>query len=296
MKIFCIGHAVYDITLPLEKFPIENTKTRIEEKMECAGGSSSNCAVLLSRWGEKAYFIGTIGDDTYGRAIKKDFVLNKVDIRYLYINKKVNTSSSYILVSQNNGKRTIITHVDDNLLSNLKLVRTKPDVIYLDGNEYELSLRIMKKNKKAIKIIDAGKYTENMVKLCHKVDYLVCSNNFAQDYTKKKLDYKDINNITQIYKELEKDFKCNIVITLESYGSFAKINNEYKLVPSIKVDVVDSTGAGDIYHGAFTYFITNGYSLEESMRLANITGALSVTKLGSRNSIPKLEEVLNYDK
>lgn len=296
MKVFCIGHAVYDITLPLEKFPIENTKMRIDEKTECAGGSSSNCAVLLSRWGEKSYFIGTIGNDTYGRAIKKDFMMNDVDIRYLFVNKNVNTSSSYILVSKNNGKRTIITHVDDNLVSNLKLVRTKPDVIYLDGNECELSLRIIKKNKKAIKIIDAGKYTLDMVKLCHKVDYLVCSNNFAQDYTKKKLNYKDINSITEVYKDLEKDFNCNIIITLESYGSFAKINNEYKLIPSIEVEVKDSTGAGDIYHGAFTYFITHGYGLEQTMRLSNITGALSVTKLGSRNSIPKLEEVINYDK
>ena len=47
MKIFCIGHAVYDITLPVDKFPKENTKKRVTDRMECAGGSSSNAAVFM---------------------------------------------------------------------------------------------------------------------------------------------------------------------------------------------------------------------------------------------------------
>lgn len=296
MKIFCIGHAVYDITLPVDSYPVENTKKRVTDRMECAGGSSSNAAVLLSRWGEKAYFLGTVGDDLYGKRIKKDFMNNGVDTRYLCVNKGTNTSISHIIAALDKGTRTIITYVDKELKSSLRFIRTKPNVIFLDGNEYELSMRVINKNKKAIKVIDAGKYTEDMVKLCHKADYVVCSKNFAEDYTKLKIDPKDIKTILKVYQELEKDFKGTIVITLEASGSYAKINNEYKLIPSIDVDVVDSTGAGDIYHGAFTYFISHGYSLRDTMRLSNITGGLSVTKLGSRNSIPTLEEVLNYDK
>ena len=61
------------------------------------------------------------------------------------------------------------------------------------------------------------------------------------------------------------------------------------------VNIIDSTGAGDIFHGAFGYFITHDYGLERSLRLANITGALSVEKLGSRHSMSKLEDVLNYE-
>ena len=296
MKIFCIGHAVYDITLPVDSYPIENTKKRVTDRMECAGGSSSNAAVLLSRWGEKAYFLGTVGDDLYGKRIKKDFMNNGVDTRYLCVNKGIKTSISHIITALDKGTRTIITYVDKELKSSLRFVRTKPNVIFLDGNEYDLSMRVINKNKKAIKVIDAGKYTEDMVKLCHKADYVVCSKNFAEDYTKLKIDPKDIKTILKVYQELEKDFKGTIVITLEATGSYAKINNEYKLIPSIDVDVVDSTGAGDIYHGAFTYFISHGYSLRDTMRLSNITGGLSVTKLGSRNSIPTLEEVLDYDK
>jgi len=296
MKIFCIGHAVYDITLPVDKFPKENTKKRVTDRMECAGGSSSNAAVLLARWGEKTYFLGTVGDDLYGKRLRKDFTNNNVDTRYLMVTKGINTSISHIITALDKGTRTIITYVDQELKSSLKSVRTKPDVIFLDGNEYDLSVNVINKNKKAIKVIDAGKYTEDMVKLAHKADYVVCSKNFAEDYAKIIIDYKDLNTVKKAYKKLEADFKGTVVITLEALGSFAKIDDKYELVPSIKVPVVDSTGAGDIYHGAFTYFIAHGYSLKETMRLSNITGGLSVTKLGSRNSIPTLEEVLNYDK
>ena len=100
-----------------------------------------------------------------------------------------------------------------------------------------------------------------------------------------------------MYDSLEKDFpKQTIVITLESFGSFTKINGEYKLIPSIKVKALDSTGAGDIYHGALLYFLSQGYDLETAMEYANITSALSVTKIGGRYSIPRLEEVINYVK
>ena len=63
----------------------------------------------------------------------------------------------------------------------------------------------------------------------------------------------------------------------------------------MKVQAVDSTGAGDIFHGAFTYFIGNGYSLKNAIHYASITSAISVTRVGARISIPELSEVLNYD-
>ena len=71
--------------------------------------------------------------------------------------------------------------------------------------------------------------------------------------------------------------------------------DQYTIIPSIKVKALDSTGAGDIFHGAFTYFIGNGYSLKDAIHYASITGGISVTRIGSRYSIPELEEVLGYD-
>ena len=63
MKAICIGQAAYDITLPMDHFPIENKKTRSQDKIECSGGSACNCAYLLAKWGIDTYFAGVVGDD-----------------------------------------------------------------------------------------------------------------------------------------------------------------------------------------------------------------------------------------
>ena len=143
--------------------------------------------------------------------------------------------------------------------------------------------------------MDAGRVSDDTKKLGKLVTYFICSKDFAEEFTNKNIDINNIENLINIHKELEEYFNNTVVITLEDKGSFAKIDNEYKIIPSIKVKALDSTGAGDIYHGAFTYFIANNYSLKESLRLANITGAISVTRVGSRNSIPALNEVIDYD-
>lgn len=299
MKILCIGHAAYDITLPVEYYPIENKKVRLKTpKVECGGGPSATAAYLLSKWGVDAYFAGVIGNDYYGMKIKDEFINIGVNTKYLEINNNFSTTSSYIIANKENGSRTIITNKDSNLKFNLvQKIDEEFAYILVDGDELELSRNTILKNKgKSITMIDAGKCDYNTVELAHFVDYLVCSNDFARDYTKLELDYDNLDSISLVYDKLYEEFKNNIIITLESKGSFTKINGESVLVPSLKVKDVDSTGAGDIYHGSLLYFLSSGYELTKAMRLANITSALSVLKIGGRYSIPLKEEVLEYDK
>lgn len=292
MKIFCIGHATYDITLPLEKYPLENTKTKTNKKVECGGGSAANAAVLLAKWQEKSYYVGAVGNDYYGARIEGAFINNKVNTKYLEIKKDNYTSTSFIIASMNNGKRTIMTFKDESLKASIYNIKEKADVLYFDGEHLELALSIIKNNPNSLKIIDAGSYKEEVIKLCPLMDYVVCSKDFAEAYTKEKIDDLNPDTLKKIIKKIEKDFKNKVIITLEENGSYTKINKRYKIIPSIKVKAVDSTGAGDIYHAALTYFLAHNYDLERAIRLANISGAISVTRFGGRFSIPSLKEVL----
>ena len=88
-------------------------------------------------------------------------------------------------------------------------------------------------------------------------------------------------------------FKNNVVITLEDKGALYRYQGQIKIMPAIKVKTIDSTGAGDIFHGAFVYGIANGFPLEKTVTLANIAGGLSVKKIGSRLSVPELSAVLD---
>lgn len=295
MKILCIGHAAYDITLKLKSYPIENKKIRLQERtVECGGGPAATGAYLLSKWKVPTSFSGVIGKDYYGEKVKKELLSVNVDLKYLQESTDIYTTCSYILANLENGSRTILTNKDPN--NKLKDMKIEEDFDYLliDGDEYETSLAYLK-NHSCISMIDAGKCTKEVITLAGMVNYLVCSNDFAREYTGLPLDYNDLDSIKKVYDRLAIDFKNQtIVITLESLGSFTKINNEYKLVPAIKVKAVDSTGAGDIYHASLLYFISHGYDLLDAMELANITSGISVLRVGGRYSIPTLEEVINY--
>ena len=294
MKILCIGHLTYDTTISMDEYPVENEKYRLTKKVECGGGPASNAAYLLGKWGMNTYFAGVAGNDIQGKRAKKEFESVNVNTKYLELNDKVETDSSYIIANDNNGSRTILSVSSNRKEHPLSLnIDDKFDVIEFDGDELEAALKVIKKNPNAIKIIDAGNLRESTKKLSYLMDYVVCSHDFAEDVTNKKMDYKKIDTIIDIYKDLKKEFKNNIIITLESFGTFTEIDGKYKIIPSIKAKSIDSTGAGDIFHGAFTYFIANGFSLEAAILLSNITGALSVEKLGSRYSVPELQEVIN---
>ena len=291
MKIICVGQSSYDVTLPIEGYPIENRKYRIKESYECGGGSANNMAYLLAKWNCDVTLVSSVGNDPYGEIIKKELQEIGVKIDYLKI-KNNPTTVSYIINNIVNGSRTIITKKDTFKEENDFYLQG--DMLLLDGNEYEKAVKLIKDNPESIKIIDAGRFKEETVSLSKLCDYIVCSNDFAREYTKINFQCSEIDKIKDAYEILARDFKGKVIITLEEYGSFTKIGEEYQLVPSIKVHSVDSTGAGDIYHGAFAYFIEKGYTLLEAMHYANIAGALSVAKIGSKASMPELHEVINY--
>ena len=112
-----------------------------------------------------------------------------------------------------------------------------------------------------------------------------------------KIDINDNNSLNNVYNSLEKDFKGHIVITLEEHGCLYKEDGIVKLMPGYKVIAKDTTGAGDIFHGAFVYALMNKYNYADVMRISNIAGALSVREIGGRYSVPDLKEVLRiYEK
>jgi sulfofructose kinase len=295
MKIICVGNSTYDITLPLDKFPIENKKSRVDNLIKCAGGSALNAACLLSKWNESVTFYSVVGKDIYGKKILQNLKNMKVCCKYIEKVKDYETPISFILVNKSNSKRTIITTNKNNKEELNKKIISNADVILLDGTFYLTAMSVINKNKNAIKILDAGKVIENVKKLGKLVDYVICSKEFAEEFTKQKIDVNNLDCLIKCFNILKKFFKNNIIITMDEYGSFTKLD-EYKIIPTIKTSSIDSTGAGDIFHGAFAYFITRKSNIEEVIKLSSVAAALSTEKLSANNSIPSLSEVLKYDK
>ena len=294
MKVLCIGGTTYDMTLPVDHFPVENKKTKINELVTCGGGSASNCAYLLAKWNIETYFAGVIGNDYYGQLIKNEFNSVGINTKYLEEQEK-STPISFIISNRENKTRTIVTNKDPNVSLTPKVVKESFDYIYLDGNEVEFSKNAIKANPRAIKIIDAGNCNKGTVELCKLCDYIICSKDFAEDYTNLKINFEDLDTIVDIYDMINADLNGRLIITLEKYGCFTECDG-YKLIPSIEVNAVDTTGAGDIFHGAFVYGLVKNYDLIKNMKISNITAGLSITKIGGRHSIPRYGDVLKkYD-
>lgn len=296
MKAVCVGHSTYDTTLPMEEYPEENLKYRIKKHIVCGGGPASNGAYLLAKWGADTTIVSVVGDDFYGDKVLDDFQKIGANTEYLLKYPDRNTSSSYIVANMSNGSRTIMTaRIEPVRKLNRDINITDADVILIDGEHPETAMEVLLKNPNAISVLDAGRLNDDTRALGKMVTYVICSHDFAEEFSGKKTDVRDFNTLIEIYEELKEYFQTNIIITLEANGSFTVIDGAYKIIPSVKVTAVDSTGAGDIFHGAFTYFIGMGYRLEEAISYASITGAISVTRIGSRFSIPFLSEVLEYN-
>lgn len=287
MKILCLGHATYDVTLPLDEFPIENTKNRVQERIECGGGPASTAAFLLGCWGADVYFAGIVGNDYYGHKIKEEFEKANVKTDYLELRDNHNTTSSVVLANKANGSRTTFAYKPKKVVMNPFTLNFTPDVILIDGQEYERSLEILNNYPNALTVIDAGRDRPEVIHLCKLVKWVACSKDFAEKVSGLKIDYNDFESLKKVYKNLKEMFNNEVVITLEDKGCF--YNNE--IINSVKIKSVDSTGAGDIFHGALTYYLASGYDAINALKLANYAGAISVSRIGTRNSIPTKEEM-----
>lgn len=278
MKVICIGNVTYDITMLVDDFPTENNKYRTREKIENGGGSAANACYLLGKWNVKPYFAGVIGRDEFGQKIIKEFKDSNVNTKYLKALEE-KTSLSFILSNKKNASRTIISYKNNR--NKLGKIKEKFDVILLDGEEYEASLDLINNNSDAITIIDAGRCTDKVVGLAKKCKYLVCSKNFAYSLT-------EIDNYELMYEKLEHIFKNIVVVTLGKEGTLVRIDGEIIVVPSINVDAVDETGAGDAFHAGFVYGLLQNWDLLKIVEFSNKAGAYATTKMGTKNS---LEEV-----
>lgn len=283
MKVLCIGHATYDISIPVDKYPTENTKNRVGNAFYCGGGPAANAAYLLGKWGIDTYYSGLVGNDYEGNYIEAEFKHVKVNLDYFVKSDDYVTTKSYIIVNKSNASRTsLATQGLDKSINDID-INIDPDIILIDGHEVELSKKVILSNKNAIVVIDAGRCTKDVIDLCHLCNYIVCSKSFAEEYSCS-------TDVDVMMTKLRDDFKCESIITLEDEGC-AYYDNGVKVVKSIPTKALDTTGAGDIFHGAFVYGLVNNWDMYKILCFASVASGMSVTRLTGRKSIYPLKKV-----
>ena len=291
MKIICIGHAAWDITIPVSNFPLENTKNRYSNVVECAGGSACSASYLLGKWGISPYFIGTVGNDIYGEDIINSLHNVSVNTDFVRVVDEP-TTRGIILANKENGSRTILTYQNGDICQDTPfLLPFMPDIMLFDGQEYVVTKKILQEYSNCISVMDAGRVTSHNIELAKLATYVICSQDFAETFTNQKFDFKNFESLVTIYKKMKEEIPGILVITLGKYGSIYEKDGNIVIVPAISVDTVDSTGAGDIFHGAFVYGVASGMLLEQIIKFATVAAGLSVQYIGVQNSVVPVDEV-----
>jgi sulfofructose kinase len=286
--VLCVGHANYDLTLGVSRQPGSDEKTVATWLVECGGGPAANAAVTVASLGQHAAFLGYLGRDVWGERHLQEFVQAGVQTDFI-VRGDFPTPLSVILVKPD-GQRSVVNYrLSTPYLQPdvFDLAGLSPRVILFDGHEPELSFALVQQalQRRIPTVLDAGSVHKGTRGLADRVDYLVCSEKFARDFT-------GLADEEQAAQQLAR-LAPNVVVTLGARGLvWANATGEGRL-PAFPVQVVDTTGAGDAFHGAFAACLAAGRPWLDSLRYASAVAAICCTKRGARVELATHEEVLS---
>lgn len=287
VDVLCIGHGCYDLTFSLDHHPDEDEKLFASSCHACGGGPAANAAVIVARLGLHAAFAGYLGNDLYGNLHYRELLDNGVDDNFI-VRGESPTPLSTILVKPD-GKRALINYKGDTrpLAANaLNFSDLKARVVLFDGHEPELSLALLHhcRQHQIATVLDAGSVHRGTLALMDNIDYLVCSEKFAIQIAK---------NERQALKTLAKKAP-HVVITLGSRGLIWQSGLESGNLPAYPITAIDSTGAGDAFHGAFAAGLAAGMNWQALLRYASAAGAICCTRTGARDGLATQRELAAF--
>ena len=293
LDVLCVGHAACDVSFFVDHYPQENTKCETHECLEDCGGPAANAAWLLSSWELRVGFAGLVGDDVHGKRTRDEFTAVCTDVSLLEMRPGHATPLSMILINRQNGSRTIINRKLNGAslsMDTAKLLPLKPRVLLFDGHELEASLTAIQAFPEAISILDAGSWREGTAALAGQVNYLAASERFAVQATGVTSLQSEAER-RQCLARLREQFATKTIVTLGERGLMYDDGGGFNQLSAFPADAVDTTAAGDIFHGAFAYAIAAKMPLREALRFSSMAASLSVCKAGGRSSIPTLKKV-----
>jgi sulfofructose kinase len=292
-RIICVGHAALDRIYRIAAFPPRPTKVRALEHVESGGGMAANAAAAIARLGGKAELWSRIGDDDAGVKIRRGLTLAGVDARYVQCFEEGRSSTSAVVVDDD-GERLIIGARDINMPSGtswLPLERVEGAAAVLGDLRWLEALRMVFARARAEgvpTILDADLGArEALVELLALTDYAIFSAQALEDF----LPTGDTK--ARLVKVLAHGPK-HAGVTLGEHGYRWLDADGGGRCEGFEADVVDTTGAGDAFHGAFALALVEGRPIPECARMACAVAALKCTRLGSRAGLPTRAELQSF--
>jgi sugar/nucleoside kinase (ribokinase family) len=291
-KIVCAGIAVQDIVMRVQNFPAPGSKVHASEFIVTGGGCAANAAVTIARLGGRAAFAGPFGgvNDPVSTRILADLKSEGIDCSGV-ARKEDGTASVSLILLDASGEKTIATRRGVNLGEVLPVDAAAlvgdADAVLIDNRFPEFVTAVCRaaQARKIPVVIDLDLATRPDDPLLALGSHVIASSEALRAST-GETDYGA--GLQRLAKHLMSSF---LAVTDGPNGIYWLEQGALKHMPAFKVDAVDSLGAGDAFHGAFTLALAEGRALPDILRFASATAALKCTKFGGASAAPKRAEV-----
>ena len=295
-KITVIGSLNYDVILKIPRLPFKGETLTANGAAFSAGGKGANQAVQAAKLHTPTYMVGCVGT-----VASADFLVNtakEYGVNVDYIRKVPGSSGMGVINAVEDGSvyacivRGANFEVTKEDVDNAMPILKESGVCILQNEiPVEIIAYAIDKAKEAgcIVVLNAAPAIELPEECLSKVDILVVNEVEAEFYCHEKIDSVEKAK-TEIKKMAEK-YNNNVIFTLGKDGAVAYENGTIEFIPAMKVDAIETTGAGDSYIGAVSHSIIEGKSLIEACKFATKCSAITVCRMGAQPSMPTLEDV-----
>ena len=292
-EVVGMGLNSVDFLSVVPEFPAPNSKMKILQFSKQGGGQVATALVALSRWNIRTKYIGKIGGDELGQFSLTTLREEGVDISSVTIEPGGTNQYAMIIVDGPSGERTILWDRDERLMYREGELRKKDicsgKILHLDGHDIQAALQCARwaREEKIPTVIDLDKVEPLTSELIKEIDFVITSERFPKMFT-------GISHRERAFLELQKYTLGFLCVTLGHEGAVALVNGEMLYAKGFTVKVVDTTGAGDVFHAGFIYGLLQNWEVQEILRFANAVAVLKCRDLGGRKGIPTLEEVQRF--
>jgi sulfofructose kinase len=287
-----VGINATDTIIRLPRFPALDSKVEMISAETKPGGQVASAIVACRRWGLSARYVGKIGDDAAGKLQAEEMQREGVEAHWITA-RGCASQTAFILVDEQSGERTVLWKRDPAIA--LRPEDLKRDwirgarALLVDGHDTEAAAQAAgwAREEKIPVVGDFDNLYPGIQVLLQYVDFPITSKDFPERLTGER---DLLKSLPSIFRE----FKCRLIAaTLGRFGALAWDGDRFILSLGFRVKAIDTTGAGDVFHGAFLYGLVRGWQMEETLEFSCAAAAMNCQAPGARGGIASLSEIEN---
>jgi len=285
-----IGQNATDTLILVSKFPAYAGKVAFDQEILSPGGQVASALVTCAKLGLRVKYIGTVGDDERGKIQLDSLNGSGIDLSDVEVRKNCPNQTAYILIDRTTGERTVLwqrhdcLRLDPTSITEQKITAGK--LLHIDAHD---TAAVAKASEIARRhhipvTVDVDTIYHGFDRVLPHVDYMVASSEFPVQWTNERDPFRALEMI-------QEEFHIPVAaMTLGAHGALARIHGRFVYSPAFVVNCVDTTGAGDVFHGAFCYAVLQNMPMRETLEFSNAMAALNCTALGARGGISTIDD------